>query len=232
MANKNIQIEIFSENSIVILFEQILSPENLQTVLAYQRLILNNFSTEIIDTVAAYASLHITFNTLKLNVFEFKKQLQQYLIEDLQIKETEFESQIHTIPAYYGDEIGLDLQTIAQQKNLSIDEIIGTHSSITYDVYALGFLPGFAYLGNVDERIALPRLKTPRRKVNKGSIAIANQQTAIYPQDSPGGWRIIGNTPITLFDIRQEKNAKFSVGGKVKFKPISKKEFIRLGGQL
>jgi inhibitor of KinA len=110
--------------------------------------------------------------------------------------------------------------------------VIALHSSIIYDVYAIGFAPGFAYLGNVDKRIAMPRKETPRQKIFKGSVGIADQQTAIYPSDSPGGWQIIGRTPISLIDYNDDKLTKFETGDKVKFNPISRADFIDMGGVL
>lgn len=113
---------------------------------------------------------------------------------------------------------------------LSVEEIIKIHSQKLYDVYAIGFLPGFAYLGSVDNRIALPRLATPRKQIPKGSVAIANTQTAVYPEQSPGGWNIIGRTTMELFDKNLEQLSPLSVGNKVKFNPISKEDFLNQGG--
>jgi KipI family sensor histidine kinase inhibitor len=99
-------------------------------------------------------------------------------------------------------------------------------------VYAIGFAPGFAYLGNVDKRIAMPRKESPRQKVVKGSVGIADQQTAIYPSDSPGGWQIIGRTAVSLIDYNDERLTKFETGGKVKFNAITRQDFIDMGGEL
>ena len=116
--------------------------------------------------------------------------------------------------------------------NLSIEEIIEIHSSKSYDVYAIGFSPGFAFLASVDKKIAIPRLSSPRKSIPKGSVAIADTQTAVYPQQSPGGWNIIGRTAMELFDKNLEKLSPLSVGYKVKFNPISKEEFLSQGGIL
>ena len=126
--------------------------------------------------------------------------------------------------------MGLDLEYMSLKTKLSIDEIIKIHSDKLYDVYAVGFLPGFAYLASVDERIALPRLSSPRKQIPKGSVAIADTQTAVYPQASPGGWNIVGRTAMKLFDKNLETLSPFNVGDKVKFNPISKEEFLLQGG--
>ncbi|MBD3831176.1 MAG: carboxyltransferase domain-containing protein, partial [Arcobacter sp.] len=150
---------------------------------------------------------------------------------DLQIDEN-FEEKIVEIDVYYGTEVGFDLEYLSSKTTLSIEEIIKIHSNKLYDVYAIGFLPGFAYLAKVDEKIAFPRLSTPRKIVPKGSVAIADFQTAIYPQQSPGGWNIIGKTTFELFDKKLENLSPLNVGDKVKFNPISKEEFLVQGGVL
>ena len=146
--------------------------------------------------------------------------------------EDNFEEKIITMDVYYGLEVGFDLEKISLEKSLSIDEIIQIHTSLIYDVYAIGFLPAFAYLGRVDEKLATARLSTPRTLVPKGSVAIADNQTAVYPQQSSGGWNIIGKTAFELFDKNLENLSIFEVGNKVKFNPISNKEFLFQGGIL
>ena len=131
------------------------------------------------------------------------------------------------IPVCYHDSLGIDLIKIAEQKNLSIDEIIRMHTSTAYTVYMLGFLPGFAYMGTVDERIATPRLNTPRTNVKAGSVGIAGNQTGIYPLDSPGGWNIIGQTPLKMFDAKKEAPCLLKPGDIIKFVSISIEEFNR-----
>jgi len=143
-----------------------------------------------------------------------------------------------TIPVYYSTQSGLDLQRLSDEKRLSIDEIIRIdeiihlHSFKTYLVYAVGFMPGFAYLARVDDKIATPRLKHPRKMIPKGSVGIADYQTAVYPRISPGGWNIIGRTPKELFNINSKDLSPFEIGFKVKFKPITKKEYLKLGGKI
>jgi KipI family sensor histidine kinase inhibitor len=136
------------------------------------------------------------------------------------------------LPVYYSLESGPDLAVIAKQSQLTIDQIIEIHQAQEYRVYAIGFAPGFAYLGEVDERIAMPRLSTPRLAVPKGAVAIADKQTAVYPNISPGGWNIIGLCPIDMFDASATPIMPVNVGDKVKFKAISKEEYLTLGGEL
>lgn len=128
--------------------------------------------------------------------------------------------------------VGLELEAISASKNLSVEEIIALHVEKDYFVYAIGFAPGFPYMGDVDSRIASPRLANPRAKVPKGSVAIADRQTAIYPKQSPGGWNILGRTPIEMFSRSYDGLSYLRVGDKVNFEPISKEKFLKLGGVL
>lgn len=134
------------------------------------------------------------------------------------------------LPVYYSPESGPDLQWVASETGLTCNDVIKRHTAKEYRVHALGFAPGFGFLGEVDLTIALPRKTTPRKKVPAGSVGIANQQTAVYPQTSPGGWQLIGLCPTPLFDT--ERLSLLKVGDRVRFKAISREQFLALGGQL
>ncbi|MBT6028405.1 MAG: carboxyltransferase domain-containing protein, partial [Porticoccaceae bacterium] len=127
---------------------------------------------------------------------------------------------------------GPDLAALAENAGLTTDQVIDIHQSTEYRVYAIGFAPGFAYLGEVDERIAASRLATPRLKVPRGAVAIADRQTAVYPAESPGGWNLIGLCPTPMFDAKADPIMPVSTGDRVSFKAISKQDFIDLGGKL
>jgi KipI family sensor histidine kinase inhibitor len=137
-----------------------------------------------------------------------------------------------SIPVYYDSSVGLDLVSLAQNKELSVEDVIRLHVQKDYFVYAIGFAPGFPYMGEVDKKIATPRLANPRAKVPKGSVGIADIQTAIYPKQSPGGWQIIGRTPTPMFDASYDGLSYLRVGDKVNFEPISQEMFKKLGGVL
>ena len=221
---------LLSENTGIILFEQEINHSIFQQVTQCTKAIEANLSEYIVDLVTAYASIHIVFNLVKVSSEAFEASLNK-IIDDLDMKEVNITSEkTIVIPVYYGSEVALDADDLAKFSNLSVDEVIAMHSSTIYDVYAIGFAPGFAYLGNVDRRIAMPRKESPRQKVAKGSVGIADQQTAIYPADSPGGWQIIGRTPISLIDYNDDKLTKFETGDKVKFDSISRDDFIAMGG--
>lgn len=183
----------------------------------------------LIEIIPSYTSIYISYDVFKYDYITIKELLEK----SINLENTEnFKENIITIDVYYGEGVGFDLEYMSDKTKLTIDEIIKIHSSKLYDVYAIGFLPGFAYLANVDERIALPRLATPRKQIPKGSVAIADTQTAIYPQNSPGGWNIIGRTTMELFDKKLEKLSPLSIGDKVKFNPISKEKYLSQGGTI
>ena len=140
------------------------------------------------------------------------------------------EGKLVHLPVYYSEESGPDLAMLAKRANLSIEDTIALHQSMAYQVYAIGFAPGFAYLGEVDSRLAAPRIATPRLKVPKGAVAIADRQTAVYPSQSPGGWNLIGLCPTPMFNPAEEPPMPVNVGDEIKFEAISREEFLQQGG--
>ncbi|NRA40187.1 MAG: allophanate hydrolase subunit 1 [Planctomycetes bacterium] len=140
--------------------------------------------------------------------------------------------EIIRLPVYYASEVAEDLSSVAELCALSPDEVILIHSEKIYSTFAIGFSIGFAYLGELDQRLSISRKSTPRISVPAGSVAIAERQTAVYPQPSPGGWHIIGRCPLLLVDISRDNFGPFSLGCSVQFYAIDKHEFIQLGGQL
>ncbi len=191
---------------------------------------LRNLKLEgIIEIVPSYTSIFITYDIFKYDFEAISKVLTSSVKETLEVKDS---SKLITIDVYYGIEVGLDLENMRKQTTLSIEEIIKLHSEKIYDVYAIGFLPGFAYLASVDEKIAFPRLSSPRKQIPKGSVSIADNQTAVYPQASPGGWNIVGRTAFEFFDKNLENLSPLTVGDRIKFNAISKEEFLKQGGVL
>jgi KipI family sensor histidine kinase inhibitor len=221
-----------SENTIVILFEQIISVDIARDVSRHLSVFETSLSDYIIDIVPSYASIHILFDLRKVQGTRFQSLLIEASNQALNEERESEEKEIIEIPVYYDVEVGLDLEFIALSAKLSVDDVIDIHSSTIYDVYAMGFSPGFAYLGSVDQRIAMPRKETPRKHVPAGSLGIADQQTAIYPSDSPGGWQIVGRTPITLVNYDDDEPTKVKTGDQVRFKPINKEQYLELGGEL
>ena len=184
----------------------------------------------IVDLVPSYASLLVIFNLDSCDPFVAKSRL-KVALTNLQADDSQAGNLI-ILPAYYSLESGPDLNIIAERGNISVEDVIEIHQQQEYRVYAIGFAPGFAYLGEVDERIAAPRLATPRQKVPRGAVAIADRQTAVYPAPSPGGWNLIGLCPTRMFDPQQVPSMPFQVGDRVQFKAIDRDEYLSLGGEL
>jgi len=180
----------------------------------------------IIETVPAYRSLLVYFEPRRIS----PGKLQQILFR---LAQQPLESELPRpklieIPAVYGDEYGPDLEFVAKHNGLDVSEVVKIHTGTPYLIYMLGFLPGFPYLGGMPPRIAAPRLETPRTKIPAGSVGIAGNQTGIYPMESPGGWRLIGRTPLKIFDPSREPPALFQAGDYLVFVSITPEEFSQL----
>ncbi len=180
----------------------------------------------IIETIPTYRSLLIVYNPLIIPLEKLKKEIKVIEMESMDISLPE--PRLIKIPVLYGGSYGPDLEFVANYHHISQDEVIHLHCSTTYLVYMIGFMPGFPYMGELPEKLITPRLKTPRISVPKGSVGIAQRQTGIYPMDSPGGWQILGRTPVELFDPNQEPPSLLQMGDLVQFYQISEKEFMDL----
>lgn len=179
--------------------------------------------TGIVELVPTYRSLMIHYNPLKISYDELINALQQL---EIQLETIELPAaQVVEIPTLYGGEYGLDIENVANHNQLKLEDVINIHTSNEYLIYMLGFTPGFPYLGGMDPKIATPRLESPRTKINAGSVGIAGGQTGIYPIDSPGGWQIIGRTPIPLFDSQREIPILLKAGNYIIFRSIGENEY-------
>lgn len=186
----------------------------------------------IVDLVPSYTTLLVVFDDDHYDRFAIFKAIRQ-TIEAIDPNDVSLiDSREVVIPVYYGQEVGPDLEDVAKHCQLSMEEIIKRHSETVYRAYAIGFTPGFAFLGNTPDELHVPRKTTPRLKVPIGSVAIAENQTAVYPSVTPGGWQIIGRTPINLIDWGSKNLALIAMGDSVRFEPISRDEFLVQGGQL
>jgi len=182
----------------------------------------------IVDFIPSYNELMVCYNPAIIG-FRRLVEIVKSLDSDLDSVELPASSTI-LVPVVYGGDFGPDLQDVAVYNNLSAEDVVKIHSSATYLVYMLGFTPGFCYLGGMDERIAMPRKECPRLKIPEGAVGIAGSQTGIYPIESPGGWQLIGQTPLKLFDINRNTNLQqheflFHIGDTLRFVPINECEY-------
>ncbi|HEY1020467.1 MAG TPA: 5-oxoprolinase subunit PxpB [Sediminibacterium sp.] len=205
-----------------------------QQVMALYQYLCERKITGVLDLIPAYTSLTIVYDLAAM----IKKNPGQsvYAIMESQLQEAARSVEIHTvmvsnkvtIPVCYDLSLAPDLSELAALHQLTIEEVIQLHTSPTYRVYMIGFLPGFAYMGSVAERIRTARKSSPRTKVPAGSVGIAGEQTGIYPLDSPGGWQLIGQTPLPLFDATRTDPCLLQPGDEVKFCSISLTEYHQL----
>jgi len=177
----------------------------------------------IIEVVPTYRSLLVLYNPVVISLEDLKRRLKQL---ETGLKEISFpDPKLTKIPVLYGGEFGPDLEKVAEYLHLTPEEVIRLHCSKPYFIYMIGFMPGFPYMGELPDALITPRLKTPRLSVPAGSVAIAQKQTGIYPVESPGGWQILGRTPVKLFNPEKEPPALLRMGNLVRFYPIDEKEF-------
>ncbi len=214
------------ESAIVLEFGREISKEinaKIRQTVAAIEMIAGDFIVEIVPT---YRSVLVQYDPLKISYAEMLGKLQA--IEIANAEEEQGTIKLIEIPTVYGGEYGEDMAHVVEHSGLSEDEVVKIHSSTDYLVYMLGFIPGFTYLGGMDKRIATPRLKTPRTKIIGGSVGIAGEQTGIYPSDSPGGWQIIGRTPLNLFDVENEPPVFINAGDYIRYIPVSEAEFLAI----
>lgn len=186
----------------------------------------------LIDMVPSYTTLLLRYNVLEDDLASLVADITDALARLPEVETSAAKGDVVEIPVYYDPSTGPDLDAVAARAGLSREQVIQKHSAEEYYVFAIGFAPGFAYLGEVPAELATPRLATPRARVPAGTLGIADTQTAIYPLQSPGGWNLIGRTPLTLFDPGRGQPSLLQAGQRVRFRPIGREEYLALGGQI
>lgn len=187
------------------------------------------FGQALVDLVPSYTSLLVIFDPLQISAWQARTRLSQ-LLTGLAPDPALAGGELHTIATWYHPEVGPDLARVAKLSSLTEAAVIKAHSEREYRVFALGFSPGFAFMGLLDSSLTCPRLSTPRARVPQGSVAIAGQQTAVYPTVTPGGWNLIGRTAARLFDRGRDGFSLMKVGDRVRFVAVDRQTFEREGG--
>jgi len=220
-----VSFEIAGIDSILVRFSDQTSVDLLFRIALVQQQIKSKLTSVVVDLIPSYTSLLVVYDLQKIQYDQMQRLLTK-IIDHLPVHEkTELLDEIIEIPVCYDPEVAPDIELLSAQTNLSCDDIIQLHQAIEYRVFAVGFSPGFGYLGHLDKRLQMARLATPRTRVPAGSVAIAEAYTAVYPQESPGGWWLIGRTTLNLFDKTRQPPGLLSVGKKVKFKAISLQDY-------
>ena len=187
------------------------------------------FGEALVDLVPSYTTLLVIFDPLQLSAWQARERLVD-LLARLAPDEASAEGELHELATWYDPSVGPDLARVAKLSNLTVDAVIDAHCRREYRVCALGFSPGFAFMGLLDDNLTCPRLDTPRSKVPAGSVAIAGQQTAAYPAVTPGGWNLIGRTAARLFDRDRDGFSLLKVGDRVRFVAVDRHTFENDGG--
>ncbi|MBS1510920.1 MAG: 5-oxoprolinase subunit PxpB [Bacteroidetes bacterium] len=230
MSAQPFDIAPLNENTLLLSFGNVINTTVNETVIDLYSLLQQHPFKGYIEAVPAYASIAVYYDAVTVrqnnkngnSAFEWVKQYVLQLMNRLDEKQFHQPQDCIRIPVYYNGE---DLEYIAAQHHITVEEVITLHHSKTYRVFMTGFLPGFAYMGMVDEKINTPRKAQPQMHVPAGSVGIAGAQTGIYPLDSPGGWQLIGTTPLQLFDPSATQPCLLKAGDKVQFVPIDKTTF-------
>lgn len=215
------------DSALTVEFGDRIEPPLVEAVAAFDRRL--NRSMEqgelrgVTETIPTYRSLTVLFDPLQ----QSREQLQQRLLSLLAEPEESLERNVRSwsLPVCYGGEYGPDLKRVANSCGLSLDEVVDLHSRQNYQVYMIGFAPGFPYMGEVPAQLQMPRLKEPRIRVPVGSVAITGSQTAIYPWESPGGWLLLGRCPLSLFDASRAEPALLAAGDRVSFQSVTLADF-------
>ncbi|PTR21916.1 MULTISPECIES: allophanate hydrolase subunit 1 [unclassified Pseudomonas] len=223
-----LRVEVVALDCLMVrLFDEI-AETNMPWMLAASESLRAAFAGHLIDLVPSYTTLMVHYDLTALNPARARELIAQALI-DLS-PNAHASGKCHVLPVWYDLSVGPELNLLSQRSGLAVEEVIRRHSEREYQVFALGFAPGFAFMGLVEEILATPRLNTPRKKVAAGSVGIAERQTAAYPVVSPGGWNLIGRTPAKLFDRHRDGYSLMQPGDTVRFEAIGHAEFINLGG--
>jgi len=225
MGKFKVTVQPLGDDFLLVCWPTRISIEISEELLAFEQLIVKQFGEFILGINPAYASLCIRFKKEKISFENFKKiLLEAYQIFGFKIVKTE---KYWEIPVCYHPELGPDLLDCCEQTKLDLEDFINLHTVPLYRIYFIGFLPGFLYLGGLNKKLFIPRKTTPRPKVPAGAVGIAGVQTGIYPQASPGGWQLIGQTKVSLFNPTQQPPTPFCAGDYLKFTAISKTVFAR-----
>jgi inhibitor of KinA len=213
-----------SDHSLLVSFGNEISPHVHEAVYALTQNLAGALPDFINNIHPAYSSILVSFDLLAATFQEIEDFIQSALAASK--KNLLPPARLIEIPVCYNEEFGPDLNEVGTRNNLTHEQVVEIHTSGEYRVYFIGFTPGFAYLGGLSPRLATPRLPSPRTKVPAGSVAIGGNQTAVYPISTPGGWRLIGRTPLKLFSPEKEPFSLLALGDQVRFRKISREEFL------
>lgn len=211
------------DEAIVIEFGKTIDEEINNRVISMATSIRNKRIKGVREILPTYRSLMVFYNPKKISYTRLVSTVKSLDYKDSSDEEESKKTLI--VPCCYDKSFGPDLEDMSRELGITREEIVKIHSGMEYKIYMMGFLPGFVYLGGLDKRINIPRLQTPRTRIPARSVGIGGAQTGVYPVDSPGGWRLIGSTPLDFYDIKRDNPILCEAGEYIKFKPISRREY-------
>lgn len=216
----------YNECSILIEWPAVMDENMLKDILDYKKSIQNSSVELVVEVINTFNSLLIIYDLTIDDVYGEISRLKSLKIKAETIEDAS--SKLWRIPVCYDADFGIDLEAFSKEKQLSKNEVIELHSSAIYTIFFIGFLPGFLYLGGLNKKLHFDRKSTPNLDIKKGSVGIGGNQTGIYPKNSPGGWHIIGKTPVDFFNAKRSPPCVFNAGDKLQFFAISKTKFLDL----
>lgn len=224
------RILLSGDRGILVEFDNCICQEIHKQIMGFIQGIRQRCEKEMItDLIPSYASVLLIYDPRKITYLQLKEEIKIVLQQETNKKISR--KKIIEIPVCYGGNYGQDLSYVAKNANLSQEEVIKLHTSCDYLIYMLGFMPGFPYLGGLDERLYTPRLESPRVKIPAGSVGIGGKQTGIYPLESPGGWQLIGRTPLLLYNPKRKDPIRYQAGDWIRFFSIDEEEYFTIQKQ-
>ncbi|MFW0759728.1 5-oxoprolinase subunit PxpB [Staphylococcus cohnii] len=222
------EYKLINEETIMIYFKQQIDPSTFKEVQKVEKYIKDQQHEAIIEVIPSYRAIMLHIDITKQSLAKVVNELKLEQLSKLDFDENLNKVKTISLPVLYGGNYGPDIQEVATHNQLSIEEVIKLHTENTYLIYMLGFMPGFPFLGGLNSKLATPRREEPRTSIPAGSVGIANNQTGLYPKKSPGGWQIIGRTPITVFDILRTPMCLYESGDYIKFYSIDESTFEQI----
>ncbi|MBJ2173039.1 5-oxoprolinase subunit PxpB [Aureibaculum sp. A20] len=220
----------YGKSAILIEWPSRIDEKICEDVISFKNKILKNNPKQIIQVINTYYSLTIIYDSTINIIYDVVLDLKSLYEQEVDGEITE--NYRWEIPVCYDPQYGIDLEELGSENELTYREIIDLHSSTVYTVYFIGFLPGFLYLGGLDKRLHIPRKSNPRLRVEKGSVAIGGAQTGIYPSISAGGWYVIGNSPISFFNVNAKEPCFAKAGDEIKFKSVVLSEYHNIQSEV
>ena len=230
MGDPKVEIIPFGERGILLNWPESITDSTLFKVLNFKNLLKDKYIKQKVYINSTYSSISIYYDITINKIYDEISRISEWISEVND--EISGNYNLIEIPVCYDKVFGIDLERISERNGLSVDQIIQLHTSIDYRVFFIGFLPGFLYLGGLDDQLVCPRLSTPRQNIEEGSVAIGGSQTGIYPKSSPGGWNIIGRSPLNFFNLENDPPAIACAGDKVRFVSIDMETFRKIETQV